>query len=396
MPGGIPQLGGGMSNHRSPTPSMPGGIPQVGGTRTNPIVGQFGGGYQPATQKIDGANPSLRGSQIGFNIPTQTFNPVTMQAPTGLDFGGFSVDPSSFSGGVSSGGGGFNVNAKSVQDQAMKTFFSQLPKMNIDFADQADQLAQKTAAMGRTGSGLFNRDTGYLSDRSLASRESMLGNIGLQAATTDAGNDLQAQMATGGFDQASKQRAMQASMSNSSNALQAALANAQMNQSGQMFDVTNQMNANQWNAGQQNQAGLWNAQNAQQMGLAGLAHTLGERGYQDQLANQAQNDLMAQMGFFGQGFQGNPAQYDLQGAGAMGDLAGMFGSNAAQTSAGMGAAGGSIAQMLQGQSGGGGIGGAIGGALSGLFGGGQQGTPGQAAAASIGSGIAAPMLAGIF
>lgn len=398
--------GGGFSNGNGPF----GGLANRGFMPVSDpgILSQLGGGGNPSfgytARPIDGSNPSLRGKEIGFNVPTQTFNPMTMQGPQGLNFGGFSVDPSSFGGSVSSGGGGFNVNAKSVQDQAMKTFFSQLPQMNINFGDEVEGLAKRTAAMGRTGSGLFNRDTDLMSGRQLAAREALLGNIGLQAATTDAGNDLQAQMATGGFDQAAKQRAMQASMANASNGLQAALQNAQMNMQGQMFDIGNQMSVDQFNTGMLNDAGLWNAQNRQNMGLAGLQHTLGERGYQDQLAGQAQNDLAAQMGFLQGGFSGSPAQYALGAAGGLGNLAGMFGSNAAQTSAGMGGMGQSIAQLLAGQGGGGG--GGIGDLLGGLFGGGGGGaiqnalaglfgnSPG--ATASMGSGIAAPMLAGIF
>lgn len=379
----------------APAPTLPAG----GGGLFDPFgMGAHGDGgfFGPQSSGLSTTtitpDSTLRDQRLDFNMVLPQMTAGAVDAPSPLDFGGFSIDPSAFSvGGGGGGGGGFTVTPQSVQQQAMDTFQSQLPQMNIDFADQTEDLVKRTAAMGRTGSGLFNRDTDYLSDRGRAAREALLGNLGFQAATTDASNDLQAQIATGNFDSQAKDRSLQGSMASASNALQAALANAQMNQSGQFFDREMNMRADEGNANRAQNADMFNIGNTMQLALERMGLAERQQGREDNLANQAQNDFATQMGFLGQGFANDPASMLMGGSGMLGNLAGMFGQNASQTTGGLGSFAEALMQM-QGGGGGGGGGGwmnAIGNALGSFFGGGgQQASPNMS--------IAAPILSGAF
>jgi hypothetical protein len=226
--------------------------------------------------------------------------------------------------------------------QAMEAFQAQIPGMNLDLADQANALGQRTAAMGRTGSGLFNRGTNEISDRGRATREGLLGNLAFGAAGQDAANSLQAQIATGGFQQSGLDRLLRGELGSAQNALQAALAGQQGTMEGarlgqqaelanQDVDLRSQL-ANQAAGSQDINRALEVAM--QQMGL-------GERqqGREDQMARQAQSDIFQQLAMMQQGFAGSPES-------ALNSLANFqagggqeAGANAAQTSGQLGALG---------------------------------------------------------
>ena len=380
-------------------PQFSGGTPPTGGPQPGMSV------PTPGRQAI---NPSDRGTRLtfeGFQLPQlnpqqisagqlgqlgAAPDPVTAQmqgTPQGMDFSGFALDPSQFGGGgqfssSAGGAGGFTVDPQSVLDQAMETFRSQLPGLNLDLADQTESLAKRTSALGRTGSGLFNRDTGNLSDRSRATRESLLGNLALQGATTDAGNDLQAQIATGGFRQSGADRSLRGQMANASNALNAAMTGAQLNQQGQQFDISNLIGQDQFNVGNTLQADLanqgaglqargqdlgargqdlsrltsnqaaandaqrFNINNTMQAALEQMGLMERQQGSEDRLASEANNNIFRQLGLLGQGFAGDPTGA-LQGlSNAQMGAAGQFGANAGQLNQQMGGVGGFVGDML--------------------------------------------------
>jgi len=340
--------GGGVFNPVTNTSTNgPGGLVNTGA----------GGGGVVGREAID---PSQRGDRLTFGAGLPTVSLPQVGSPGGLDFSGFGLDPSQFGQGgqfsidESGLGGGFNVNAQSVLDQALQAFRSQLPQADLRLQDATEGLAKRTSALGRTGSGLFNRDTDRLTERERAARESLLGNLSFQGATTDAANDLQAQIATGQFDQSAADRLLRARSQGSGQALQAALANARNNLQGQQFDINNVLATDRFNAGQQTQQNLFNTNQQIQRQLDQLG--LGERQQrrEDQLASQAQNDLATQLQLLSQGFGSNPAQTQLGGGSLLAQLAGMFGSNASQTSAGAGAAGQQAGGLLTELLGGGG------------------------------------------
>ena len=343
--------------------------------------------YNPTTSNVQA--PTMQAQSAG-QAQTAQFNPATASS---AQFHG--MDPS-FMGTASAQQGhggerlGFGISPQSVMEQAMKSFQAQLPSMNINFADQSDQLAKRTSAMGRTGSGLFNRDTGYISDRARASREGMLGNLAFQAATSDQAADLQAQINTQQLLNSQEQRFSQASLANAQLGTQVSLANAaaqgqaalqnqqlqnqlsmfntgQQNNMGQ-FNSQMGLNAGQFNAGQSNQMNQFNAQLGQQAGMfnadnqmqAGMFNTsnnmaenqfganfaAGQQRYQQGLAQDAQNDLYRQMQLASQGFQNDPTQAYL-GAGA-GYMSGSsaYGNQAGQANQGLQDAGSWMAQMM--------------------------------------------------
>lgn len=185
------------------------------------------------------------------------------------------------------GGGYENVQARDTSGSIGTAFQAQLPRLNLDFERNVEQLAARTAAMGRTGSGLFNRDTGYIGDDARAARESLLGNLVFQSTQNDA------------------QRALQASMSNQGAGLQI--------------------------AGLNSQRALADANRAFQADMARQSHLQYLQQREDALAQQANQDYAQQMAMAQQGFNyaptgsvGQAAQVGMQGAG-------MYGANAAQS-----------------------------------------------------------------
>ena len=387
-----------MSEGSGPTIQPPGppppGFPGIQPTQPQPAPAtQYGGGV--SGQAIDPAN-SLRQQVL---TPTQVNTQMTpgqtswsntatpgQVTPANIDVSGFNINSGALSRGsamnaqAQSASGGrnlaFKINPQSVLDNAMQAFQAQLPGLNQDFADKSEQLAKGTSAMGRTGSGLFNRDTGFISDRARSTREGLLGNLAFQGATSDQGADLQAQMTTQNLlgqqenrfantnvanmqsaNQLAGQNAQgqnQMSMQNSQNSLQAMLANQRMNadaasqnaqlgMQGQLANQSANMQNNQFNAqmGQQNQqfnAGndmqsqMFNIQNQIQQGQFGANFMAGQQQNQNQMAQQAQNDYFQQLQLMGQqAFANNPAQAQAYGAQGYGNLAEMYGANATQT-----------------------------------------------------------------
>jgi hypothetical protein len=354
------------------------------------------------TTAINPDDPSLRGNEIQYNVQPQTVDTSlfeqsigstpqaaltgsapSVSAPTapgaalvgtpqqvqysGVDQAGFQHDP--------------NIQTGNTQQAALDFFNSNLPQMNIDFRDQSDALAQRTAAMGRTGSGLFNRDTDYLSDRSLAQRESMLGNIGYQSIQADANRALQGDIAREGMigqnlgllsqlANANATGSLQAGLANQSAGLQSSLANqgalntmgmfgAEQQQQAGMFNAQQQAAMQQLNAQMQNammQSGMQtdtsrlgllsslmgqNAQTLNQDQLNQQQWASGERSYQDQLANQAMMDQQNQIGML------NPAaQWGYDPYSGMGDLTSLLLGGSGQYGANAGMLGGQLSGLL--------------------------------------------------
>ena len=205
------------------------------------------------------------------------------------------------------------VQAQQVAPQVQAAFQAQLPQLNQQFADEAEMLAKRTSALGRTGSGQFNKETGFISDRARSAREALLGNLNFQAIQGDA------------------QRALAASQGN------------------QNADLTQQ------NLGVQ--IAESNAARTGQVDFARQQHLQGLQAREDALANKALQDRAQQLQFLQQGFAGDPTgaisaatQPILQAGGRFGENAAVLGQ---QAQGGMEAA---IQQLIQ----------------SGLLGGGQQ------------------------
>jgi len=346
----------------------------------------------PTTTAID-PKASLRGQQITPDkvstqvtpqqvnyTPVSAVDPVAAQSISGMAGTG----PVSYQNAATQRAGGgaamnTSIRADSVMKNAMNAFQSQLPGMNIDFADQSDQLAKKTAAMGRTGSGLFNRDTGYISDRSRAAREGMLGNLSFTAAQSDAANRLQAQIEQGRLREqeqgrfantnvANMQSANQLAGINSGNALRAALGNQDTAARIGIADSANALSAAQgnqrtsadigkFNAGSLLDAEQGNARNDMLSQFENVQNEMRnrdfdsnflaqERGYQDNLAAQAQQDYMDQMRMFTQGFQGDPGAAYNNAASGISNIGQQYGQNAGQTNAGLQQGIQGILQML--------------------------------------------------
>lgn len=416
VPGGfaLPGIGGtlGGVGGQGPPRVPPGTLGGVGG-QGGLGFWRPGGGLTLGTMNQspvgrEAIDPTQRGERLTFNPNIPNVDRITAdqlgglgglpadvvagqqgEVP-GLDFGGFAINPEDFAQGGRFGidlqgvGGGFQVNPQSVMDQAMAAFQSQLPGLNLDLADATEGLAKRTSALGRTGSGLFNRDTDDLSDRARATREGLLGNLSFQGATTDAANDLQAQIATGGFQQQGLDRLLQGRQFGAGGALEAALGGARLNQAGQQFDIGNQINRDQFNIGNALQAALAN----QQTGLAGrgqdvsargqdlqrllanqdasrfdVANALGiardqlglaerQQGREDRLATEAQNDLYRQLGLLQGGFGGDPSNALFNLAGVLQGGGQEFGANAGQIAQHFGGLGGAIGSILGGLDGG--------------------------------------------
>lgn len=339
---------------------------------------------------FDAQIPALDIPQIGGFDPARDVVAGTAATPMGLDFSQFGLNPADFAQGgrfdfglSGGGGGGFTVNPQSVMENALSAFNSQLPSADLRLRDATEGLAKSTSALGRTGSGLFNRDTDTLTERERAARESLLGNLSFQAATTDAGNDLQAQIATGGFNQQAADRSLRGRTSGASNALQAALEGAGLNLSGQQFDINNQINNDQFNiqnalnaainnqgadlttrgqdinvAGQNADRSMqgqqYNINNALNVALEQLGLSERQQGREDRLASEANNDLFRQLALLQSGFGGDPAQVLAQLAGTQGAVGQEYGANAGQTRQQAGGMGAAISQFLSGLVGGGG------------------------------------------
>lgn len=324
-----PVLRGASTKRSAPSPTVAPQLTGGGGTQMIPLrgstqvsdlipAGPVGGGIPGLNTTTITPESTLRNQRLNFDLSTPT-----------LDTSGFNVSAP----GIDSGQRlQHNIPVQSVMENALEAFRAQLPLLNENLADEADVLAGRTSALGRTGSGLFNRATNELSDRARATRESLLGNLGFQGASTDASNRLQAAINAAQLREAQEGRFQQGSIAGAQNALQAALANQSTGLQGQLF-----------NANQAFQSGL------ERLGLAER-----QQAREDALASQAQNDLATQLGLLGQGFSGQPSGTDLSGAGSLAQLAGLFGGNAAATGGQIGQAGGSLAELIAGQAGRGG------------------------------------------
>jgi hypothetical protein len=226
----------------------------------------------------------------GFGIGTQTITPENTLRNQRLDF---EVGKGSAGGRhQTSGGGGFSkVKSRNTVGAISSAFNAQLPQLMQQFKDESRALVGRTAAMGRTGSGLFNRDTGFVGDRALQARESLLGNLSFQATQADAN------------------RALQAALGNQSAGIQSSSLAANI--------------------------AAQNANRAMQIDMARQQHFGAQQAREDAMAQQAMQNLQIQGMLTGQGFNGAPTGAVGQAAGAAQAGAGQYGANAAQTNAGV-------------------------------------------------------------
>lgn len=209
-------------------------------------------------------------------------------------------------------------NALDRSDLVQSHMDAILPMLEEQRMKRMDGLMGKTAAMGRTGSGMFNTDVGNLELASRRGRESLLGKLSAQAA----GQEIQDRL--GATDRATRLR----------------------------------------------------GQNLQES-RAQTQHMVGERGYENQLARQSMSDEARRLGFLqSQMNQYNPTQALQRGADTAMAGGDRYGANAAnignQLSAGAQA-------MMQSQGaqggGGGGILDFVGNAAQQFLGGGGGGMP---------------------
>jgi hypothetical protein len=228
-----------------------------------PTVGQPTAAGQPGTVDITPEN-TLRSKRLGFEVGQHQ-----AASPTGFE----------------------RVSARDTTGSIRAAFDANVPAMMQKFKDESRALAQRTSALGRSGSGLFNRETGFVGDRALQAREALLGNLSFQATQADAG------------------RALQAAMGNQSAGIQSNSIAAQLAQA--------------------------NANRALQVDMARQAHFASQQSREDQLARDAMSNAQIQSMLFGQGFQGAPtgavgqyAQTALQGSQQYGQNAGMLGAQA--------------------------------------------------------------------
>lgn len=185
------------------------------------------------TTAIDPRNPSLRGREINFNVPA----PVQVQPDQ-------------------------------VRSTAIDSFNAQIPGMDAALEATVRNLGRSTSAMGRTGSGLYDREFRNIVAQEQGARQGLLGDMTMRAALADQSANLS--------------------------------------------------------------AGLAHQPLALQYGFAGLGHQLGERGYQDSLAAEAMANEARRLGFLYQGgFGQNPTNAFLGAAAVNMQGSDRFGANAA-------------------------------------------------------------------
>jgi len=86
------------------------------------------------------------------------------------------------------------AQAQATSGSITDAFNAMLPQLNQQFQQKVQDLTAQTAAMGRTGSGLFNRATSELGNQELANREALLGNLIFNSTQNDASRALQASL----------------------------------------------------------------------------------------------------------------------------------------------------------------------------------------------------------
>jgi hypothetical protein len=241
--------------------ATPGSV--AGGVTANPTPQQNTGPGQIGQVKYDSVitpDNSLRDKRIAFDVGS-----AQVAAPGGYE----------------------RVKSQKTTGSIKKAFDAQQPVLMQQFKDESRALVQRTAAMGRTGSGLFNRDTGYVGDRALQARESLLGNLAFQATQADAN------------------RALQASLGNQGAGVSMAGISAQV--------------------------AAGNAARAQQADILRQNHMMGLQQREDWLAQQAMANLNIQAGMNQQGFSGDPTGANLGAANVLQGAGQEYGANAAGT-----------------------------------------------------------------
>ena len=193
---------------------------------------------------------TLRGQRLGFGVEAQQV-----------------ADPAAVA----------DIQSRDTEGAIQAAFQAAMPQLNQQFADESEALAKRTSALGRTGSGQFNKETGFISDRARGAREALLGNLAFTAIQGDANRALQASQAN-----------LQSGLGQQNLAAQIAQANA---------------------AARQN------------VGFAQQGFLQQQQQREDALAREAVQDQATRMGFLGQGFGGDPtgavglaAQTGLQGS----------------------------------------------------------------------------------
>jgi len=236
---------------------------QPSGTPDNPQLG------------VPGANPGLLTDP---NSLSRTITPENSLRDQRLGFG---VEAQNV--GATQGTAGVALNFNS-NEAIRNAFESNLGMLNQDMVDQSRELAMRTSALGRAGSGLFNRDTGFISDRSRQTRESLLGNLAFRAIQADQGRNLQASIA---------------------------------NQNAELSTQAINARIAQGNAGR-----------AQDVGFARQRQMEGLQTREDMLARQAMGDRRMQMMLLQAGFGGAPFAQMGQEANGLVNASGQFADNA--------------------------------------------------------------------
>ena len=288
-----------------------------------------------------------------------------------------------------------------------RQFNAVLPEMEAQFQDQAEQVAGQTAALGRTGSGLVDRQFADLENEqerllqgqlgqitSRAAAQAIQDRLGLmgagqglaetelsrEAARAQALNNALSQ--AGGLAATGAELGLQGQMANQDASLRAGLANqqtalqrAQANQQARLQSrLANQdaglqsAMANQeaaLRAGLANQGSIMDAQRLNRNTDLERGRFLErQRAFEDRMARQAMNDRARQMQFLQQGFANQPFNQLNQGINTLLQGSGQFGANAALINQGLGG----LAQA-------GASSGGLSGLINSLFGGPPSGSP---------------------
>lgn len=85
---------------------------------------------------------------------------------------------------------GMDLPQSNIMSAAMGAFQSKLPELDRQLGLQVDGLGQQTAAMGRTGSGMYDRSLRGITDASATQRAGILGDLVLNATRDDTSNNI--------------------------------------------------------------------------------------------------------------------------------------------------------------------------------------------------------------
>ncbi len=193
------------------------------------------------------------------------------------------------------------------EDLIRRQFEAQQPFFDAQYEDQVKGQAERTAAMGRTGSGMYDREFADITERSRLQREGMLGSLTANAAAQAIQDRLG--MYGAGANLAGIEANRDISGAQISNqfrgqGLQALLGAAGLDQNRQGADIG--------------------------VDMARRNALVGERQYEYGLSRDAMSDQAMQMQYMNQGFESNPLDQINQTVSHEQDAAAQYGANAGQ------------------------------------------------------------------